>query len=398
MRILFLSRWFPFPPSNGSKLRIFNLLTGLAQQYTVDLISFAEEPNPGLALNPLQEICHSVQVVPWREFNRESSAERLGYFNATPRYYLDTFSPAMQACIQQTLQKNSYDLVIASQVDMAMYGDCLDGVPAIFEEAEVGTLHEQYANAPSWPQRLRFGLTWRKHRRYLQTLMQRFAACTVVSAPERALLQAALGDEFATDEAKIAVVPNGVDAASYAEYFAMPQMDTLIFTGSFTYAPNYEAMCWFITKVLPLIHAVRPNVRLIVTGRHGHHPLPAANNVWLTGFVEDVRPLVAESWLSVAPLHTGGGTRLKILEAMALRTPVVATTKGAEGLDIEPGKHLLIADTPGDFAQAVLNLLQSESLRQDLAQSAHELVYAKYDWGVIMPRFTELVERVAGYE
>ncbi|MEZ4661160.1 MAG: glycosyltransferase, partial [Caldilineaceae bacterium] len=394
----FLSRWFPYPPSNGSKLRIFNLLTGLAQQHTIDLIAFAEEPAATLALEPLQQICDRVQVVPWHEFKNGSQAARLGYFKATPRYYLDTYSPAMQAQIQNAMAENAYDLVIASQIDMAVYGHCFGNVPAIFEEAEVGTLYEQYVNAPSWAQRLRFGLTWRKHRRYLQSLMPHYAACTVVSAPEQKILHDALGEQMADAGPEIVVIPNGVDAASYAAHFAMPKVDTLIFTGSFTYAPNYEAMCWFVAKVLPLIHAVRPAVRLVITGRHGQHLLPAADNVWLTGFVEDVRPLVAEAWVSLAPLHTGGGTRLKILEAMALRTPVVATTKGAEGLDAAAGQHLLIADSPADFAQAVLSLLQSESLRQELAQNAHELVYEKYDWGVIMPRFSELVEKVAGHE
>ncbi|MEZ4712095.1 MAG: glycosyltransferase [Caldilineaceae bacterium] len=393
-----MSRWFPFPPSNGSKLRIFNLLAGLAQQHTVDLISFAEEPEAALALEPLQQFCNRVQVTLWPGFKKGSTAARWGYFKATPRYYLDTFSLEMQTRIQRAMAENAYDLVIASQIDMAAYGACFGNVPALFEEAEAGTLYEQYVHAPSWGRRLRFGLTWRKHRRFLQALMPHYAACTVVSAPEQQILQDALGKQIADGRTEIAVIPNGVDAASYAAHFAMPQVDTLIFTGSFSYAPNYEAMCWFVTKVLPLIHAVRPAVRLIITGRSGQHPLPAADNVWLAGFVEDVRPLVAESWVSLAPLHTGGGTRLKILEAMALRTPVVATTKGAEGLDAEPGKHLLIADTPADFAQAVLKLLQSEALRQELAQNAHQLVYEKYDWGVIMPRFTELVERVTGNE
>lgn len=404
MRILFLSRWYPYPTSNGSKLRIFHLLAGLAQQHQVALISFFEEADAPLDPGPLDQLCAEIQVVPWRGFNPQSGLARFGYMNTTPRYYLDTFSAEMQECIQQTLAHNAYDLVIASQIDMAAYGPFLGSVPAIFEEAEVGTLYEQHANASTLQQRVRYGLTWRKHRRYLQSLLAHFGACTVVSAAERELLERALGSEqgqaasgVQKGAAEIAVIPNGVDVASYAPARGRtaPKVDSLIFTGSFNYAPNYEAMCWFVAKVLPLVHTIRPDVQLTITGKQGNCRLPHAPGVQLTGFVEDVRPLVAASWISLAPLHTGGGTRLKILEAMALGTPVVATSKGAEGLAVQPGKHLLVADTPADFAQAVLQLLQNEPLRQELAHNALLLVTEKYDWGVIAPQFLALVEKVA---
>jgi glycosyltransferase involved in cell wall biosynthesis len=117
--------------------------------------------------------------------------------------------------------------------------------------------------------------------------------------------------------------------------------------------------------------------------------------VTLTGFVDDVRPLIAQSWISVVPLHTGGGTRLKILEAMALGTPVVATSKGAEGLDVQSGRHLLIADTPEAFAQSAIRLLKEPELRRQLAKSAYQLIREKYDWAVVIPRFLALTERVA---
>jgi glycosyltransferase involved in cell wall biosynthesis len=114
----------------------------------------------------------------------------------------------------------------------------------------------------------------------------------------------------------------------------------------------------------------------------------------LTGFVDDVRPLIARSWASIVPLHTGGGTRLKILEAMALRTPVIATSKGAEGLDVQSGKHLLIADTPETFVQQVVRLLRQPQLRENLAEEAYALVREKYDWQVIMPHFLNLIEEI----
>jgi glycosyltransferase involved in cell wall biosynthesis len=120
--------------------------------------------------------------------------------------------------------------------------------------------------------------------------------------------------------------------------------------------------------------------------------LPPAENVTLTGFVADVRPLLAQAWCSLAPIREGGGTRLKVLEAMALRTPVVATTKGAEGLDVTHDVHLLLADTTDAFAAAVIRLLQEAGLRQRLADRAHQMVCEKFDWSATLPRFLDLVE------
>jgi len=112
--------------------------------------------------------------------------------------------------------------------------------------------------------------------------------------------------------------------------------------------------------------------------------------------VEDVRPYIARGWLSIVPLQTGGGTRLKILESMALRTPVVSTTKGAEGLDVQPGEHLLVADDPQEFTAAVLRILHAPVLRQQLVEKSFDLVQERYNWKTTKPKYLELVEQAAG--
>jgi glycosyltransferase involved in cell wall biosynthesis len=154
-------------------------------------------------------------------------------------------------------------------------------------------------------------------------------------------------------------------------------------------------MTWFLQEVYPRIRAQAPDVSLTITGDHAGLPLPPADHVTLTGFVDDVRPLIAAAWVSLVPLRVGGGTRLKILEAMALGTPVVATSKGAEGLDAQHGEHLLIANGPEAFAESVIRLLQEPGLRRRMADNAYQLVQEKYDMAALMPRFLDLVERVA---
>jgi glycosyltransferase involved in cell wall biosynthesis len=201
--------------------------------------------------------------------------------------------------------------------------------------------------------------------------------------------------EVAPDLRRIEVIPNCISATDYVNVLTIPQPNSLIFTGSFRYAANHEAMVWFLRDVYPRIQHGQPNATLMITGDHANLPLPAATGVTLSGHVQDVRPAIAGAWCSIAPLQTGGGTRLKILEAMALGTPVVATPKGAEGLDVVDGVHLLIGDTPETFANAVERVLQEPELRQRLIDNARRLVYSEYEWTRVMPRFLDLVEWAA---
>jgi glycosyltransferase involved in cell wall biosynthesis len=212
----------------------------------------------------------------------------------------------------------------------------------------------------------------------------------VVSERERQLLDCA-----APQHPPVTIIPNAVHLGDYDDVHETPRPNQLIFAGSFSYSANYDAMCWFVRDVYPLIRARVPDVRLTITGDTANRPLPPAPNAVHTGYVEDVRPLVAGAWISVAPIRIGGGTRVKILEAMALGTPVVATSKGAEGLEVTNDAHLLIADTPQLFAQHVVRLLGDADLRSRLARRARELVARRYAWGVIGPRFAQLAADTA---
>lgn len=390
VKILFLSRWYPYPPNNGSKLRIYNLLRGLAEFHDVTLLSFSEQPDVDLRAPAVHALCCEVQVVPWKEFDPKSLRARLGFLSLTPRSALDTFSRAMAGHIQQILSSRVFDLVIASQWPMVSYARSWQGSAALFEEIEVGILYEQFAQTTSVWQRFRYGLTWAKHRAYLARVLRNFKACTVVSEREKQLLSRVVPGFEA-----IEVIPNCIDLVEYSDIHENPKSNCLIFTGSFRYFANHDAMTWFLQEIYPLVQAHVPNVHLVITGDHANLPLPPADNMTLTGFVDDVKPLIASAWVSLAPIRMGGGTRLKILEAMALGTPVVATSKGAEGLSVTSGEHLLIADSPEDFAESILRLMMDPGLRQRLSEAASQLVRERYDWAVISPLFLDLVERVA---
>lgn len=383
-RILFLSRWLPFPADNGSKVRISNLLRSLSQAHEVTLLSFADSVE---AKTPaLNALCADVQLVPWQAFNPHSKSARLGFFNATPRSIFASHSPEMAARVQEALAAQKFDLVIASQTTMAGYVPAQSPVPALFEEAELGVYYDELVRPNSAWRRLRYAPTWIKHCRYLESLLCRFCACTVVSGHERWLLKKHVGGDC-----PVHVIPNFVALDEYGTTRKIVKPNTLIFTGSFRYFPNHDAMVWFLQNVYSHIREQAPHVRLNITGDHANLPLPNLQGVALQGVVPDIRSAIASASISLAPIRFGGGTRLKILEAMALHTPVVATSKGAEGLDVRDGEQLLLGDTPQEFAAQVLRLLDDPALCQRLAGDAFQLMRSTYDTTVVLPRFMNLV-------
>jgi glycosyltransferase involved in cell wall biosynthesis len=183
-----------------------------------------------------------------------------------------------------------------------------------------------------------------------------------------------------------------MNLADYKDIRTEPELNRLVFTGSFRYHTNYEAMLWFVGEVFPLVLQQIPDAELVISGDHANLPLPSDKNVKLAGYVDDIKSLIASSAVALAPLWSGGGTRLKILEAMALGTPVVATSKGAEGLDAQSGEHLFVADDPIEFSNYVIKLLSNETLRKNMATKASLLVQEKYNWGKTLPDFVRIVE------
>jgi glycosyltransferase involved in cell wall biosynthesis len=239
--------------------------------------------------------------------------------------------------------------------------------------------------------RARRWLAWRKFRRYERWLFGQFdLSLTVTERDRQTLLKLMKGQPQ-----QVGVAPNGVDTAYNHPGLAQVEADTLVFNGALTYSANYEAMEYFLSRVFPKVLARVPAARLRITGKTegvAFDRLRLNDHVSLTGYLEDIRPTVAASWACVAPLLAGGGTRLKILEAMALGTPVVSTSKGAEGLEATHGKHLLIADTPDRLAEYIVRLLQEPELRSTLALNARQLVLDKYEWAAIGRHVCDLVE------
>lgn len=391
MKILFLSRWFPYPVDNGSKIRIFNLIKHLSARHAVDLISFSNDPVAAGRVEVMRRYCRKVAFTPYRPFTPRRWSAMLGFLSSRPRSVRDTYHPEMQALVEQALRETDYDALIASQMDMAPYALRAPGVPRILEEIELTTLYEHAASAGSRLSKMRRSLMWRKWGRYTAYILERFDGYTVVSEQEQARVLSAAGNDL-----PLQVVPNGVDVACYSRDYGPPEPDSLVFSGSLAYGPNFEAVDVFLREILPLVKLRRPAARLTVTGRLDGVPLeklPQVEGVHFTGFLDDVRPAVAAGWANVVPLQSGGGTRLKVLESLALGTPVVSTPKGVEGLDLAPGSDFLLSSDPSAFAEAVVSLLENEPLRSKLSAHGRRTIASRYDWNRIGPRFCDYVEQ-----
>jgi len=393
VKVLFLSSWFPFPPDNGSRLRVFNLIKQLSKEHDISLLAFSRDGEVAQdRLEVMGRFCSTVQTVPLAPFKSGGFRAILGFLSPSPRSFVDRYSWRMKRLVEQAQGRQDLSVVVASQVDVAPYATILREVPRILEEVELAVSRDKYRNESRVDRRVRHGLTWWKTRRFVAPLLRQFDGCTVVSQQERANVLS-----IVPDHRHVEVVPNGVDLDHYRGDFGPPEANTLIFPGALTYDANLDAMEFFVGQVFPLVKARRPRTTLRITGKTRGmdlNRLALDGGVILTGYLDDVRPTVAQSWACVAPLRVGGGTRLKILEAMALGTPVVATSKGAEGLEVTPGKDILVADEPAEFADAVARLLGDASLREELAANGRRLVRERYGWGGIAERLEQLMVQV----
>ncbi len=391
MRVLVLSTWCPVPPDNGSRIRAYHLLTALASGHEVTAITF----DPAGTLVGAVESSRMVGDVSVRPVGADPFR-----YTRLPQW-LKFASPVpvslwpireMRLAVDAALRDGRYDAIVAFQAQVARYVLTVDGPARVIDvdTALAWQMRERYLRQAGVVARGRTWLSWRKAAAAERALFTRYQACTVSSQREVAYLQELVGPS-----SRVEVIPNGVDCASHRPGLAAKRPGTLIYSGALTYSANYDAMRYFTQDIFPMVRAECPDATLRITGSTSGVDIAALgmDGVTLTGYLDDVRPAVAESSVCVVPLREGGGTRLKILEAMALGTAVVSTTKGAEGLDVVDGEHLLIADDPAEFATGTVKLLRDAGLRERLSANARRLVEKHYDWAAIGGLFRQVVER-----
>lgn len=399
MRILFLSNWFPYPPTNGAKIRIYNLIRQLANRHEITLLAFARTISVEEAhkhLPHIEQFCRSAEVVAARPFVSNGVAALRGFVSLKPRSVVQTYSPEMAQLVDDETKSHTFDVIAASEVGapglVSLLACRIAGVPKVLDALEVAFSKDAYKSQSQLRRRIRPALTWLKARWFTKDMLRQAAACTVPSEPEKQNLL-----EIMPAHPCIEVLPHCLDLTLYNQFFGHPRPESLVFTGSFTYSANLDAARYFLEEIYPRIRPSLPDVSMQIVGSADGVDLcmwPIDDSVTFTGLIRDVRPTVAQSWLSVVPLRVGAGTRLKIIESMALGTPVVSTSKGAEGLEVTHGENILIADDAREFAQAVVAVSQNPRLRERLSVGGRRLVEARYGSEVIGRGFDSILDRV----
>lgn len=418
MNLLLLAPYPPYPPRGGGTMRIYQIIRGLAQRHTLTCLTFAPDAAAEAALAPLRDLCRVVSV---RGPAPRSALRRVWttFASPLPDMALRNASPAFYAALHDLIAHERFDVVQAESIEMAPYllgllsagGKTrpyrplltLDQFNAEYVLQKRAALTDLRAMLTcSDPVRRGAGgvyslIQWVKLASYERDVMRKCDVTIVVSEEDRRALERIGGTRFM-------VVPNGVDTAFFSRAalaherrtplsFAAP---TLVFSGTLDFRPNVDALVWFVDAVLPQIHIRRPDVRLLAVGKR---PAPVLRRLAdqgrlvLTGEVADVRPYLAGATVYVVPMRIGGGIRLKVLEAFALEAPVVSTSLGVEGIaGLRDGVHCLLADTPQQFTEAILRLLDDPATGRALGAAGRELVCAGYDWNAIMPRLEAAYE------
>lgn len=394
MKVLFLSTWFPLPADIGAKIRVYHLLRALGQSHQVTLLSFAFDGSTPIDAGELRSLCQDIRVVAVDPFAVNQTGALQRFLSPAPVFTRPI--PAMQELVSQTLHRQAFDVIIASVEVMASYAlQAPLPVVRVLEEHNSLTrwMQERHVQSSGLVSR---GQTWisaQKARRYEASLFPNFDMISMVSEQD-CQVSRSLAPEL--DE-RVVLVPNGVDCQHNVPGLFQSRDRALVFNGALGYYANYDAMQYFLAEIFPQVKRTVPEVTLDITGSTKGIDLSGLaldNAVTLTGYVEDVRRPVGTASICVVPIRQGGGTRLKILEAMALGTPVVTTSKGVEGIEAIHGEHVLLADTAESFAHQVTMLLERPGLQRELALNARRLVETKYDWRAITESFVRHVERL----
>jgi sugar transferase (PEP-CTERM/EpsH1 system associated) len=396
LRILLLSPWMPWPPHDGGRIRVLNTLRHLSRRHHVTLLAPSRTPADAQAAVELRQTCEAVVTADLPADARSVIGRALRAALARrPLIEGIHYSRAMAQAVRRLTAGASFDVV---QVEFSWFAPYLRALGPGCRARTVLTLHNveslrfarELRAATTLGRRLALGWDRLFGDGWERRAVAGVDAVVVVSEAERRWV------ETVAPGALVTLAPNGVDTGYFRP--ATPSRGgTLVFTGAMDYPPNVDAVLWFWHEVWPRLRQRHPALRLEVVGRTPDARVRALNGeagTRITGEVDDVRMFLAQASAVVVPLRAGAGTRLKILEAMAMGRPVVSTTLGAEGLDVVNGTSILLADTPADLAAAVDSVLASPELARRLGEAGRRLAESRYDWERCLGSLDVLYERL----
>ena len=394
MKILFLSPTVPFPLTDGGRIRVFNLLKQIAVKNEVTLLALETQTTDADGVAELQQLGIQVHLVPNAPTLPRVSFGTLvkAFLKRQPITVARYDIPAYRQKFRELIATQTFDLVHYEMFHIAQFHTETD-LPGVLSQQNVDSaiwrrLCSETANPlykfAYWTQQLAF-------QRYERVLSPKFDAVTCTSDIDAAVFQ-----QHCTENA-IEIIPNGVDITHYRPDFTTEAPAHLIYIGSMDWYPNEDAVAFFADEVLPRIQEKVPDVAFSIVGGDPSarvQKLAERDGIIVTGRVPEIKPYFAEATVFVVPLRIGSGTRLKILEALAMGKAIVSTTVGAEGLDLKDGAEIFIADEPTAFADAVTRLLTDAQLRRRIGENGRSRVEQDYDWRSIGEKLHALYTKI----
>jgi polysaccharide biosynthesis protein PslH len=401
VKILWLNAGLLLPLDKGGKLRTWHLMRHLARRHEITFLSFAEPGQTEPHRRGMAEVCKHLVTIP----RSETEKGTMRFYADAGRYLVDPVPYAVakyrsdryRARVGDLLRRGRFDTVVCDflppLVNMPETLPCPSILFTHNVEADIWRRHAETAGNPI--ARHLMEQQWRRMLRFERGAIERFDLVLAVSEADGGTFQRLYPGAL---RSPVHVVQTGVDTQ-----FFTPAADRtarrahLVFTGSMDWLPNEDGMLYFVREILPLVRRAEPDATLSIIGRA---PTPAVRRlaedagIDVTGRVDDVRPHVAAGSVYVVPLRIGGGTRLKIFEAMSMAKAVVSTTVGAEGLPVTDGDDILIADEPEAFAAAIVRLIQDAPARQRIESAARRLVVERYDWSAAAHDFEAALARI----
>lgn len=404
MKVLWISHLLPYPPRGGVLQRSYNLLKELSKGNEIYLIAFNQKalmPTSDQireAVDKLKEICCNVDVLPL--FSDKNKLNKLfliliSLFTQKPYTVNWNRSRLLAKMVNESVSHFKPEAIHYDTIGLAEYFQEKKSIVQFLNHhnIESAMMFRRAKKVTNIFKKLYFYQEAWKLSGYEKKVINKFCCNFTVSEEDEATLKRI------NPTCRTSVIANGVDTSYFYNDSKRIPSETLIFAGGMRWYPNKDAMLFFTKDIWPLIKKQKPHIKMVLIGKYPPRSLieisQSDENFIIKGFVEDVRPYFAESMVYVCPIRDGGGTRLKILDALSFGIPIVATSVGAEGIKVTHGKNILIADEPEDFAAQVVKLIDDGKLRGTLSREGRLLAEGVYSWSIIGKKFRNLYSSLA---
>jgi polysaccharide biosynthesis protein PslH len=395
LKILLISRCPPYPLHLGDRLIPYHLARQLsARGHQIDLVAYYNQPDDPHQVSHYRDLFRSVELV--REPVRSGESYIVRMLNPKRRFPTrreESWSPVMWDVIARHLASDKYDVVqLFGGIHVYEYRRLIEHLPNIIVPYESYSLYLErlLQLQKSFIDKFMIRLQLATAQRYEQFMFEGYRGVVVLSdVDKQALLRL-------NAQLPISVIPNGVDSDYFIPTTKEPDPSTLMFVGNYEYGPNLDAAKWLIQEILPTVKQHVPTARLLLVGNNPPESLKAlaSDDVEITGRVGDIRPYLERATLFISPLRLGAGIKNKVLEAMAMGIPLVATPLSCDGISLSEGKNVLYGNAANELAAAAVTLLQDRLKQAQMSQSNREFVETNYTWQRVAYEYESLYERV----